>query len=144
MVQQLQYYQQFEAIVKRRRARIKRATDERRNQRKRLGGGASDAFNPGALSSIQVEPNLKRELISLMVDQGVSEQAAKEDFEKYLKRGKIINQLLGPASPSLLLLFPLFDIEENPPCLDLLTHDPPMDIPELDKKELSKPIDAAW
>lgn len=77
-----------------------------------------------------------------MVNQGISERAAKEDFEKFLRRGKTIHQLLGPASPSLLSLFPLYDPEEKPPCLDLLAYNPPIDISELDKKELSKPIDA--
>lgn len=79
-----------------------------------------------------------------MVDQGVGKQAAKGDFEKFLKRGKTIYQLLGPASPSLLSLFPLYDTEERPPCLDLLAFNPPTDLSELDKKELSKPIDAGW
>lgn len=143
VVQQLHYYQQFEAIIKRRRAKINRATHERRNQKKRLGGGALDELNLGPLRPVQVEPNLKRELIFLVVDQGISERATKENFEKCLQRGKTIHQLFGPASPSLLSLFPLYDIEGNPLCLNLVAHDPPISISELDKKELLRPIDAA-
>ncbi|GME50495.1 putative transcription factor jumonji aspartyl beta-hydroxylase protein [Neofusicoccum parvum] len=64
---QLEYYQQFEAVVKTRKADTKKATDERRN--------------------LQTQVAVKEEIVAMMTKQGMSELAAKDELEQYLKHG---------------------------------------------------------
>lgn len=142
-INQLEYYQQFEAVVKTRKADTKKATDERRNRKKRLvRRGATDGIDVVSATPrpVQTQVVVKEEIVSIMMKQGRSELAAKDELEQYLKHGKTLHLLLESANPDLLPLLPLYEAKEKLPSLDLLAHNPPDKVPDSDKKELAKPI----
>lgn len=74
----------------------------------------------------------------------MSEKVVKEDLEKYLDRGKKLHLFLGSASQSLLALFPLYGTSATRPSLDLLSFEPPEDIPKLAELRLGRPIESSW
>ncbi|KAL1629203.1 hypothetical protein SLS56_005538 [Neofusicoccum ribis] len=140
---QLEYYQQFEAVVKTRKADTKKATDERRNRKKRLvrRGATADVDVVSATPRpVQTQVAVKEEIVAMMTKQGMSELAAKDELEQYLKHGKTLHLLLESASPDLLPLLPLYEAEEKLPSLDFLAHNPPDKVSDSDKRELAKPI----
>lgn len=142
---QLVYYQQFETVVRRRSTEMKKETNERRNRKKRLAIQSTatklvNALEP--LRPVQAHALVKEEIISLMVDRGSSESVAKDDLELYLNRGKTIHLLFGSASVGLLAFFPLYEIEDRQPSLDLLSCISG-DVPQSVQKELARPITAS-
>ncbi|KAF9641777.1 putative transcription factor jumonji aspartyl beta-hydroxylase protein [Lasiodiplodia theobromae] len=144
-LQQLQYYEQFEALVKKNRTRAARDRNERRNCKKRkTTRGASLGEEPSQLPPIRTEVLVKRQIISSTIGYGITERIAKDDLEKYLERGKKLHLFLGSASQSLLALFPLYGTNETRPSLDLLSYGPPDDISKLEKLRLGRPIESSW
>lgn len=144
-LQQLQYYEHFEALVKRNRTLAAKERNERRNCKKRKARkDTSIGLEPSLLPPIRIEVVLKRQIISSMTGYGMSEKVVKEDLEKYLDRGKKLHLFLGSASQSLLALFPLYGTSATRPSLDLLSFEPPEDIPKLAELRLGRPIESSW
>lgn len=141
---QLQYYEQFEALVERNRTWAAKGRKERRNYKKRKAShGMLPDQESSPLSPVRTEVLVKRQIISSMIGHGTSEKAAKEDLEKYLERGKKLHLFLGSASQSLLALFPLYGTEATRPSLDLLSYGPPAEIPKQAALKLRRPVESS-
>ncbi|OJD32670.1 transcription factor jumonji aspartyl beta-hydroxylase [Diplodia corticola] len=138
--QKMEYFQLFEAVVAQRKAATKLASDERRNLKKRQSRGTSTPACTSPLRPVQVRAIVKNEILRSMEQDENSRHAAKGDLEAYLKHGRIFHLLLGSASPSLLVLLPLYDLAEKAPSLDLSAFCPPGKGSEKYKRDLAAPI----
>lgn len=143
--QQVMYYQHFESMVQKRQFQAKRATNQRRNNKKRLINTSTSAqVHNEPRRPIRMDVIVKQEIVDAVTNQGVSRRVAEEDFKQYHQRGKILHLLLISANPTLLALFPLLESEERPPSLDLIAYEPPGGISDAIRRDLTRPIDPSW
>lgn len=83
-LQQLRYNEHFKALVKRNHTRAAKARNERRNcKKRRTTKDIPLGSNPPPLSPVRIEVLVKRQILSSMIEHGISERVAKDDLEKY-------------------------------------------------------------
>lgn len=149
------YHQWFRSAVKLKSQQMRLD----RNERKRLANSIrnSSQGQPEPLKlrqnhllpqpkSSQAEARLKEELVDLLIQGNRSRETARNELDRNIREGKILNLLLSPfdnrnprTDIRFLCLFPLYesfcDPQVSRPSLDLMKYGPPDTI-----KRLMKPI----